>query len=122
MLSKVWNGPKKDLFAAGLSARSQTPSVFGQLPPTQAALGDALKARALEVVGFEAPLGGRKVRQKAIKHAPWDPDNAFVFADGDAKFHGLPLVIPAGIRGKGEEHVYLRVLRPGVFVISSRPG
>jgi hypothetical protein len=83
-------------------------AVFGQLPPTQFALGNPLETGPLEVVAFEAPLRGRALPQKPLKHAPWDPDNAFVLADGNAKFHGLLLGIPAGIRGKSEEHAHLR--------------
>jgi hypothetical protein len=38
-------------------------SVLGQLPPPQLPLGDALEAGPLEVVGFDAPIGARPLRQ-----------------------------------------------------------
>jgi hypothetical protein len=97
-------------------------AVFGQLPPMQLALGNPLKTRALEVICFQAAFGGCMACQKALEHSSWDPDNAFVFADGDAKFHRLLLGISVGICGKSEEHAQLRVLRPGMFFISSHPG
>jgi hypothetical protein len=53
---------------------------------------------------LNAPLGSRPLLQQALKHAPGDQDHAFVLADDDAELHGLPLGIPSGVLGKGEEH------------------
>ena len=39
-----------------------------------------------------------------MEHAPWDPDDAGLFADLDAKLHGLLLGVPVGVLGEGEEH------------------
>jgi hypothetical protein len=78
--------------------------VIGQLPPTQFALGDPFKVRALEVVGFEATLGGWTLGQKALENTPREPDNALVLADADTELDSLPLGIPAGILGEGKEH------------------
>jgi hypothetical protein len=42
-----------------------------------------------------AALG--RVGEQALKHAPRDPDHAFVLADLDPELHGLPLGIPVGV-------------------------
>jgi hypothetical protein len=53
---------------------------------------------------FETPLGGGALRQQALEHAPRDPDHAAVFSDLDSELYGLPLSVPPGVLGKGEEH------------------
>jgi hypothetical protein len=47
-------------------------AVFGQLPPTQLALGNPFKVCALEVICFQVALGSWSP-SKALEHAPWDP-------------------------------------------------
>jgi hypothetical protein len=54
-------------------------AVIGQLPTPQLALGNPLKSRAVEVVGFDAALRGRPVGQQALEYAPPHPNQAAVF-------------------------------------------
>jgi hypothetical protein len=42
--------------------------------------------------------------EQMLKHAPRHPDQTVVFADLDTELDGLPLCIPTGVFGKGEEH------------------
>ena len=63
-----------------------------------------------------------------MEHAPGDPDDAVVFADLDLELHRLPLGIPAGILGEGEENMELRsraernaTLSPTCLAPTSRP-
>jgi len=69
------------------------------------------------MVGFNAPLRGRRLQQKSLEDATWHPHHTSVLADFDAELHRLPLRIPACILGEGEEHsrsvlpqILLRVL------------
>jgi hypothetical protein len=39
--------------------------ILGQLPAAEFTLGDALEPRPLEIVGFDAPLGGGSLRKQA---------------------------------------------------------
>jgi hypothetical protein len=39
-----------------------------------------------------------------LEHTAWDPDDAAVVADLDPELHGLPIRVPSGVLGKGEEH------------------
>jgi hypothetical protein len=76
----------------------------------QPPLGDALQPGPLEVVGFDAPLGGGPFGQEPLEHPPRHPDHAAVLADLDPELHGLPLGIPAGVLGHaGWEPVPLAV-------------
>jgi hypothetical protein len=61
--------------------------VLGHLTPPQLALGGSLKACSLQVVCFDAALGGGCVRQQALEHAPRYLHYAAVFADFNAKFN-----------------------------------
>jgi hypothetical protein len=64
------------LTACAEPAPAQIPSadldvpVLGQLPPTQFPLGYAIELGPMEVVGFDAPLGGGPFREQALEHAP----------------------------------------------------
>jgi hypothetical protein len=78
--------------------------VLGQPAPAQLPLSDALEAGPLEIVGFDAPLGGGPIGREPLEYAPRHPDHAAVLADLDPELHGLPLGIPAGDLGEGEEH------------------
>jgi putative ABC transport system substrate-binding protein len=44
--------------------------ILGQLPAAEFTLGDALEPRPLEIVGFDAPLGGGSLRKQQLNHAP----------------------------------------------------
>jgi hypothetical protein len=83
-------------------------SVLGQLTPPQLPLSGSLKACSLQVVCFNAAFGGGCVRQQALEHAPGYPHHAAVLADFNAEFNSLPLGIPSGVIGKGEEHRRIR--------------
>jgi hypothetical protein len=61
--------------------------------------GDALEAGSLEVVRLNAALGGGPLGQEALEDATRDTDRAGVLPDLDPELHGLPLGIPAGVRG-----------------------
>jgi hypothetical protein len=71
--------------------------VLGQLTPAQLPLSDALEAGALEVVGFNAALGGGALRQYPLEHTARHPDDTPVLADLNPEPHGLPVGIPAGV-------------------------
>jgi hypothetical protein len=73
--------------------------ILGQLAATQLPLGDALEAGSLEVVRLNAALGGGPLGQEALEDATRDTDRAGVLPDLDPELHGLPLGIPAGVRG-----------------------
>ena len=58
-----------------------------------------------------------KLPESATGSARRDPNHAAVLADLNRELHGLPLGIPVGVLGKGEEHrlprLPLRHRRPG---------
>jgi len=74
------------------------------MAPAQLPLSDALEPGPLEVVCLDAPLGGGPLRQQALEHAPRDPDNAAVLPDLYPELDGLPVGVPVGVFGEGEEH------------------
>jgi hypothetical protein len=39
-----------------------------------------------------------------LEYAPQHPDHAVILADLDPELHSLPIGIPSGVFGKGEEH------------------
>src|SRR5271169_223555 len=82
--------------------------VLGQRTPPQLPLGGFLKACPLQMVCFNAAFGGGCLRQQALEHAPGYPHDAAIFADFNAEFDSLPLGIPSGVIGKGEEHRRIR--------------
>ena len=94
--------------------------VLGQLTPPQLPLGELSQRCPLQVVRFNAALGGRCLPQEGLEHAPGYPHHAAVFTDFNAKLNSLPLGIPSGVIGKGEEHrsVGLRA-KPTTFSICS---
>src|ERR1700730_13438359 len=79
-------------------------AVFGQLALTDLTLGDAFEACSLQIIGLDAPLRGRPLRQQALKGAPRDADNPSVLPDRDAKLDRFALGVPSGIIRKGKEH------------------
>src|SRR6266481_2409271 len=78
-------------------------AVFGQLALTDLTLGDAFEACSLQVIGLDAPLRGRPLRQQALKGAPRDADNPCVLPNPDAELDRLALGIPSDIIQKGKE-------------------
>jgi hypothetical protein len=72
------------------------------LRAAQLPLGDTLKPGSLEIVGLNTPLRRWPLGEQALKHPPRDPDHAVVLADLDPELYGLPLGIPAGVFGEGE--------------------
>jgi hypothetical protein len=74
-------------------------AIVGQLPATHLAFG-----YQFEIVGFEAPLGCRALREHALKDPPADAHNASIFADLNAEFDGHSIGVPPGILGKCEKH------------------
>jgi hypothetical protein len=76
-----------------------------------------LEPGSLEVVRFDAPFGGGPLWEQPLEHPPRDPDRAALFAYLDPEFEGLPLSVPAGVLGEGEEH---RRLRPRSRTFSIR--
>ena len=72
-----------------------------QLAPAQLPLGDALEPGPLEVVRLIAALGRGPLGQGAAgTRSARDPDHAAVLADLDPELDGLPIGIPAGVRGE----------------------
>jgi hypothetical protein len=70
-------------------------------------LNDVLEPRSLEIVRLDTSLGGGPLGQGAAgTRSARDPDHAAVLADLDLdpELGGLPLGIPAGVLGEGEEH------------------
>ncbi|MGC1890896.1 MAG: sugar-transfer associated ATP-grasp domain-containing protein [Stellaceae bacterium] len=98
--------------AMGEPSRKSRPDldvpVLGHLTPPQLPLGGFLKACSLQVVCFNAAFGGGCLRQQTLEHAPRYPHHAAEFADFNAKCNSLPLGIPSGVIGKGEEHRRIR--------------
>jgi hypothetical protein len=58
----------------------------------------------LQVVRLNASFGCWPLGEQLLEYAPRDPDHGAVLADLDPELHGLPLGIPAGVLGEGEEH------------------
>jgi len=63
-----------------------------------------------------------------LEYAPRDPDHAAILSDLDPELDGLPIGIPAGILGEGEENMGLRLraernatLSPTCLAPTSRP-
>jgi hypothetical protein len=83
-------------------------AIVGQLPAAQLAFGYQFEPGPLKMVGFEAPLGCRALREQALKDPPADPHNASIFADLHAEFDGHSIGVPPGILGKCEKHGDLR--------------
>jgi hypothetical protein len=69
----------------------------GQLAPTQLPLGDAFQPGSLEVVGFDASLGGGPLSGQPLEHPPRHPDHAAILADLDPELHRLPLGISSDV-------------------------
>ena len=63
-------------------------------------LSDPFEPGPLEIVRFDAPLGGGPLWEQSLEHAPRDPDHAVVLADLDPELHGLAFGIPAGVLGE----------------------
>jgi hypothetical protein len=53
-------------------------------------------------------LSSPEIRRQALEYAPRHPDHAVILAYLDPELHGLPLGIPAGVLGEGEEDRRLR--------------
>jgi hypothetical protein len=79
-------------------------AIIGQLPAAQLPLHDQLEPRPLEMEGFHAPLGRRRLIEELLKDPPGDPHGAFVPADDDAELDAIPVIVPSRIFGKGEKH------------------
>jgi hypothetical protein len=64
--------------------------------PAQLPLSNTLQPGSLEIVGFDALLGGGPLREQPLEHPPRNPDHAAVLANLDPELHGLPLGVPSG--------------------------
>jgi hypothetical protein len=78
-------------------------AVIAQLSSAQLPLGYLLEPGAVEMVALNALLR-RRGRQQMLEDTTRDADNALVFADLNAEFHGLPIGVPPGVFGKCEKH------------------
>jgi hypothetical protein len=67
-------------------------------------LHDQLEPRPLEMEGFHAPLGRRRLIEEMLKDPPGDPHGAFVLADNDAELDAIAVIVPGRIFGKCERH------------------
>jgi hypothetical protein len=94
-IAAVWGRPGE---CRRLAPHLHVP-ILGQRAPAELPLGDALEPGSLEVVGFDAPLGGGRLRQEPLEDAPRHPDHTPVLADLDPELNGLALGIPPGVLG-----------------------
>jgi hypothetical protein len=55
-------------------------AIVGQMPATHLAFGYQFESGPLKMVGFEAPLGCRALRQQTLKDPPaaWEPTTMFI--------------------------------------------
>jgi hypothetical protein len=87
-----------------ISAGDLDIGIIGQLPAAQFAFGDKFEPGALKMVGFEAPLRRRGLREQALKDPSTDAYNAPLLADLNPEFDGHSVWVPPSILGECEEH------------------
>jgi hypothetical protein len=97
-------------------------TIIGQLPAAQLPLHDQLKPRPLEMEGFHALLGRRRLIEELLKDPPGDPHSAFVLADDDAELDAIALIVPGRIFGKREKHRTPGGRRHAVPLLFYHPG
>src|SRR6516162_8404354 len=56
------------------------------------------------MVGFDAAFRSRCLGEQDLEHAPGNANDAFILADADAEFDGVPAGVPPGVWREAEEH------------------
>jgi hypothetical protein len=79
-------------------------AIIGQLSAAQLPLHNQLEPRPLEMEGFHALLGRRRLIEEMLKDPPGDPHGALVLADDDAELDAIAVIVPGRIFGKSEKH------------------
>ena len=73
---------------AEVAARDFDVAVVGQLTATNLPLCDPFQSSPMQMVGFEASFGRRRLIKQALKDTPGNPDDALILADPDAELDG----------------------------------
>jgi hypothetical protein len=85
---------------------AETRAARARLPPRPylLPLNRKLETGALEVKGFDATLGCRRLIEQSLEDASRNTDGALVLAEQHLELDRAPLVIPVSVVGEGEEH------------------
>src|SRR5438477_3413685 len=99
-------GPVNASYGPGITFTQIAPvdldiAIVRQLPSSQLPLHRQLETGSLEVKGFEAPLGCRRLIDQSLKDAPMDAHGALVLAKHNGELDRSPLVIPTSVLGEG---------------------
>ena len=78
-------------------------AVVGQLPPSQLPFDRKLEPGPLEMEGFEATLRCRRLIEQMLKDAPSHAHGALVLAQQHRELDRIPVAVPPGVLGEGEE-------------------
>jgi hypothetical protein len=68
----------------------------------------------MQMVGFEASFGRRRLIKQALKHAPRNPHDALILADPDAELDRCRSLFQRAASGKLKNMVVLHRVVPGV--------
>jgi hypothetical protein len=92
-------------------------AIIGQVPAAQLAFGNQFEAAPLKMVGFQASLRRRGLREQALKDPPVDAHNASILADLNSEFDGHPVRVPSRVLGECEEHGAISARNPATMFV-----